>query len=341
MRWMGLVTGLLACSGGGEPDSGPAPDAAYPSTFDGVAAMMEDHCVRCHGPGGQADFLPLPDIVGLELVQGEPWLVVPGDPDNSRLWQVLQSGAMPLDTDGLPHFKRSHVEAWIAAGADHPYGGIDLDGDGFTPDQGDCDETNAAVRPSAMEVCGDGLDNDCSGSADGPDATDASPWYVDGDGDGYGDRDDPGTLACSAPAGAVAEGGDCDDADPDIHPDLAELMDGVDQDCDGFVDELTSHATDIEPLYTTYCSCHVSGIAGVLDLGPDGYANLVDVPSTQLPSMDLVEPFDPTLSYLWQKLKDTQLAVGGTGDQMPKSAPPLDGPTLMAVEAWILEGAPP
>ena len=43
---------------------------------------------------------------------------------------------------------------------------IDHDGDGFSVAQGDCDDTNAAVHPGAVEVCGDGLDNDCDGVAD-------------------------------------------------------------------------------------------------------------------------------------------------------------------------------
>lgn len=39
----------------------------------------------------------------------------------------------------------------------------DADNDGVPTDEGDCDDRNAAVRPGAMEVCGNGVDDDCAG----------------------------------------------------------------------------------------------------------------------------------------------------------------------------------
>lgn len=39
----------------------------------------------------------------------------------------------------------------------------DADNDGVATDEGDCDDHNGAVRPGAMEVCSNGLDDDCSG----------------------------------------------------------------------------------------------------------------------------------------------------------------------------------
>jgi hypothetical protein len=42
----------------------------------------------------------------------------------------------------------------------------DGDGDGWTLAQGDCDDTDAAVRPGQAEVLGDRRDNDCDGFAD-------------------------------------------------------------------------------------------------------------------------------------------------------------------------------
>jgi len=124
----------------------------------------------------------------------------------------------------------------------------DADGDGFgDPDQsadacepptsyvggaGDCDDTEPQAWTDADEVC-DGVDNDCDGSAD-EDATDATEWFPDGDGDGYTTASDP-VVACTPPANyAAATEPDCDDADAAIHPDAEDTPgDGRDQDCDG------------------------------------------------------------------------------------------------------------
>jgi hypothetical protein len=104
---------------------------------------------------------------------------------------------------------------------------------GFVADDTDCDDTDASVHPGATEVC-DGVDQDCDGVAD--DGVAISDWFVDADGDGYGDLS-TAVTACAAPAGTVADGTDCDASDASVHPGAAEVCDGVDQDCDGVVDD--------------------------------------------------------------------------------------------------------
>jgi hypothetical protein len=57
-------------------------------------------------------------------------------------------------------------------------------------------------------------------------------WYRDADGDGYGRTSDT-VLSCTQPPGYTAYGGDCNEANPAIHPGAAEACDGIDSDCDG------------------------------------------------------------------------------------------------------------
>ena len=117
--------------------------------------------------------------------------------------------------------------------------------DGHVGDASDCNDGDAAVNPSATEVC-DGIDNDCDGAVDEDDAIDALTWYEDTDGDGYGDPQSP-TLACDTPDGFVDNADDCDDQDGAVFPGADEWCNGVDDDCDGLIDE--EDAVDAETWY--------------------------------------------------------------------------------------------
>jgi len=108
---------------------------------------------------------------------------------------------------------------------------IDADGDGFVEDE-DCDDDNPDVNPDAEEVC-DGVDNDCDGDTD-EDLIET--WYEDLDMDGYGDPD-ASSETCEPSSDQVADATDCDDGDAAINPAAEEICDGVDNDCDGLIDD--------------------------------------------------------------------------------------------------------
>ena len=113
-------------------------------------------------------------------------------------------------------------------------GPVDADGDGVF-EESDCDDDNANIYPGAAELC-DGLDNNCDGSVDEDTATDATTWYADADGDGYGDASTSAT-SCDQPPGFVDDGTDCDPTSGANYPGADEICDDEDNDCDGDIDE--------------------------------------------------------------------------------------------------------
>ena len=112
--------------------------------------------------------------------------------------------------------------------------------DGYVEDDTDCNDNVDTIHPDNDEICND-KDDDCDGYVD-EDATDATTQYRDADEDGYGDADHPVT-ACGAQPGAVSDATDCDDLDADSWPGADELCDGLDNDCDGAVDDGPVDAT--------------------------------------------------------------------------------------------------
>ena len=108
---------------------------------------------------------------------------------------------------------------------------IDADGDGFLSDV-DCDDASANVYPGAQEICDD-IDNNCDGQIDeGLSLT----YYPDNDGDGFGNPQES-LESCSTIPGYSLNSTDCDDSDSSINPDSNEICDGLDNNCNGDVDE--------------------------------------------------------------------------------------------------------
>ena len=109
--------------------------------------------------------------------------------------------------------------------------------DGATDNADDCDDRDGDVHPDADELC-NGVDDDCDGEEDEDDAADAATYYLDGDGDGYGDAGTT-TTGCALPSGYVRNSADCDDTDDAVNPGATEICDAddTDEDCDGLADD--------------------------------------------------------------------------------------------------------
>ncbi|MBM76498.1 MAG: hypothetical protein CMK59_13915 [Proteobacteria bacterium] len=111
--------------------------------------------------------------------------------------------------------------------------------EGTTSNNTDCDDIDYYVQPNAPETC-DGVDNDCDGYIDDEDpdldTSSANTYYQDADGDFFGNPDSF-VLMCTRPNDYVSNFHDCNDEDPNIHPQASEICDGIDQNCNTIADE--------------------------------------------------------------------------------------------------------
>lgn len=92
-----------------------------------------------------------------------------------------------------------------------------------------------------------------------------------------------------------------------------------------------------------WCGCHddqshESGFSGIGSQAVT-YSRLVNTLATQA-DMPRVTPGEPEESYLLHKLKDTHIAAGGSGKQMPGGTLCcLDAQTMGMIESWVAQGA--
>jgi hypothetical protein len=103
---------------------------------------------------------------------------------------------------------------------------------GYVLDNTDCNDADNSVNPAAVELC-DGLDQNCDGIAD--DGI-SNTYYADVDGDTYGDINVT-KDSCDVPVGYVIDNLDCDDSNAAINVLALEVCDGLDNNCDGVIDE--------------------------------------------------------------------------------------------------------
>ena len=168
------------------------------------------------------------DVETLEVV----WSIEDAD-DASNAWELTR-GAPSETGSAVAEWTDSQPGNWLIvlsvideidnSTQDEVYivvgdtGNLDQDGDGATPNEGDCDDYDASVSHLEDEVCGDGKDNDCSGMVDDKDL----------DGDAHIDED------CTDYSGQLPAD-DCDDDNAAVNPDESDAPDlaYLDENCDG------------------------------------------------------------------------------------------------------------
>jgi hypothetical protein len=105
---------------------------------------------------------------------------------------------------------------------------------GYAPVAGDCDDFDGAIHPGAPEIC-DGKDDNCDGQID--EGLAMKVYCQDNDGDGHGVAGAATKTGCAPMRGFGDCGGDCRDDNAAIYPGAPELCDGLDNNCDGRIDE--------------------------------------------------------------------------------------------------------
>lgn len=97
----------------------------------------------------------------------------------------------------------------------------------------------------------------------------------------------------------------------------------------------------VDAIFTANCAtsgCHDASASGGMDLVTAGaWLEIVNVPSEDVSTMDRVEPGDTDNSYLYRKIKGTQLLAGGSGAKMPLGGS-LSTTDQGLIETWIVEG---
>ena len=106
---------------------------------------------------------------------------------------------------------------------------------GYSTVAGDCDDSNPWANPGRPEICGSPFDDNCDGVINEGCRT----YYRDNDGDGWGNNFQR-LFEMVQPPGYVPVDSDCDDSNPNVNPGMTEVPDGIDNNCDGQIDE-TSH----------------------------------------------------------------------------------------------------
>lgn len=123
---------------------------------------------------------------------------------------------------------------WYRDGDADSYGGNETlitceEPAGYVLNSLDCDDDDNTTYPGAFEAC-NSFDDDCDGLID--EGYPVLTIYQDDDEDGYGDGN--AISYCVIPPGFADKPGDCEDENPNIHPNAIDTCgNDIDEDCSG------------------------------------------------------------------------------------------------------------
>ena len=159
----------------------------------------------------------------------------------------------------------------------------DTDNDGYdsTASGGtDCNDNNSAIHPGATDICGNGIDEDCSG------ADLACPVDNDTDNDGYDS--------------AASGGNDCNDSNASINPGITDICgNGIDEDCSGADLSCPPPATPGEPSISLLSSDNLME------------GQTITISGSDFGSKSIVEP------WIWDDLTHSSYQNLNDGDWIP------------------------
>ena len=277
--------------------------SAFPGAFDPEGDGIDQNCDGIDGLDADGDGWPADAVdaanedcddsdpaLNLDDMDGDGWSSCEDDcddsdpsiaPDQPDTW----GDGVDVDCDGLDG-EDEDGDGWPGNATDPlvldcddldpELTPADLDGDGLSSCDGDCDDATPTTAPGMADPWGDLVDSNCDG-ADG----------VDGDSDGWaGNASNPAVLDCddSDPLlnpgdgdgdGVSGCGGDCNDGDPLIVPGAPELNDSLDNDCDGYVDECLGPRTFYVGDYMIHDATDMAALCASWD-GVDGILRITN-----------------------------------------------------------------
>jgi mono/diheme cytochrome c family protein len=107
-----------------------------PVSFESdVLPIFQASCVACHGSAVKMKDLDLSSLAGVTKGSDAGPVVTPGDPDDSRLYKMVQTGAMPKGGKPLAEDRVAMIRQWIEGAEKSPLAAVNAAPEPLTEDE--------------------------------------------------------------------------------------------------------------------------------------------------------------------------------------------------------------